>query len=171
MNVGFHYRGVDTEFLAVFQTELDGSLDHGLIDGLHRGRGESVEGAIEGVVLRDAMAVKLGKAAQRVAVVDTFAQFPIVPVFDAHEDERAQGLGGRDAATAGGGVFESALQILAHLIDQLGMLAEEIDALQGGIEMDALWLNSRSAKLSWGSGVRLIRGSGFGWPSGRTVSG
>ena len=29
MNVGFHYRGVDAEFLAVFQTELDGRLNYG----------------------------------------------------------------------------------------------------------------------------------------------
>ena len=38
MNVGFHYRGVDAEFLAVFQTELDGRLNYGLVDRFQRGR-------------------------------------------------------------------------------------------------------------------------------------
>src|ERR1039457_7671940 len=85
MNVGFHYRGVDAEFHAVFQAELDGRLNHGLVDGLQRGRGEAVEGPVEGVVLGDKVAVKLRKAAQRVAIVDTLAQFAIVPVLDAHE--------------------------------------------------------------------------------------
>src|ERR1039458_9597761 len=99
MNVGLHYRGVDAEFLAVFQTELDDRLDHGLVDGLQRGRGEAVEGPVEGVVLGDKVAVKLRKAAQRVAIVDPLAQFAIVPVLDAHESQRAQGLRGIDAAS------------------------------------------------------------------------
>src|SRR5450755_4222035 len=138
MNVGFHYRGVDAEFLAVFQTELDGSLNHGLVDGYQRGRGESVEGPVEGVVLGDKVAVKLRKAAQRVAIVDTLAQFAIVPVLDAHERQRTQGLRGSDAATSGGGVLEAALQIQADLLDQIGVLSEEcIDTLEDGVEMDA----------------------------------
>ena len=46
MNIGFHDRGVDAEFLAVFQTELHGRLDHGLVDGFQRGRREPVEGVV-----------------------------------------------------------------------------------------------------------------------------
>ena len=49
-------RGVDAEFLAVFQTELHGRLDHGLVDGFQRGRRESVEGPVEGIVLGDQVA-------------------------------------------------------------------------------------------------------------------
>jgi len=76
--------------------------------------------------------------AQRVAIVDPLAQFAIVPVLDAHESQRAQGLRGSDAATSGGGVLEAALQIQADLLDQIGVLAEEcVDALQDGVEMDA----------------------------------
>src|ERR1017187_5774808 len=68
-----------------------------------------------------------------VAIVDTLAQFAIVPVLDAHESQRAQGLRGSDAATPGGGVLEAALQIQADLLDQIGVLAEEcIDTLQDG---------------------------------------
>jgi hypothetical protein len=47
MNVGLHHRGVDAEFLAVFQTELDDRLDHGFVDGLERGRGEAVEARLK----------------------------------------------------------------------------------------------------------------------------
>src|ERR1035438_2361556 len=57
MNVGFHHRGVDAQLLAVFQAELDRTLDHGLVDGLHGGRGEPVKGAVEGVVLGYAVAI------------------------------------------------------------------------------------------------------------------
>ena len=66
MNVGFHYRGVDAELLAVFQTELDGRLDHGLVDGFQRGRREPVEGPVEGVVLGDEVAVETAVNPRRV---------------------------------------------------------------------------------------------------------
>ncbi len=138
MNIGFHDRGVDAEFLAVFQTELHGRLDHSLVDGFQRGRREPVEGPVEGVVLGDQVAVKLGKAAQRVAVVDALAQFAIVPVLDAHESPRAQGLRGSDAVAPGAGVLQAALQIPADVLDQSGVLLEEgVDALQDGVKMDA----------------------------------
>src|SRR6185436_1666556 len=101
MNVGFHYRGVDAEVVAVFQTELDGRLNHGLVDRFQRGWRESVEGPIEGVVLGDKLAVKLRKSAQRVAIVDALTQFAIVPVLDAHEGQRAQRLRGSDAVAPG----------------------------------------------------------------------
>ena len=125
--------------LAIFQAELDGGLDHGPVDGLQGGRGEPVKGAVEGIVLGHALAVEVGKVAQRIAVVDAFAQLAIVPVFDAHQDEGAQGLGGGDSATSGVGVLQSARQILAHLLDQRGMVVQESeDALQEGIEVDAV---------------------------------
>src|ERR1017187_647463 len=110
-----------------------------LVDSLHGGRGEQVEGAVEGVVLGHAVAVEVGKAAQGIAVVDAFAQLAIVPVLDAHEDEGAQGLRGGDPVTSGVGVLQSARQILAHLLDQRGMVVQESDdTLQERVEVDAL---------------------------------
>src|SRR5712691_5474894 len=158
MNVGFHYRGVDAEFLAVFQTEFHGALDHKLVDGLERGWSEPVEGPVEGVVLGDRVAIKLGKPAQRVAIVDAVAQVAIIPILDAHENKRAQGLRRSDAVAAGGGILQAALQIQAHLLDQSHVLIEEcIDTLQDGVEMDAqaaqfqvgkaeLWVGSSANK-------------------------
>src|ERR1035438_2645804 len=80
---------------------------------------------LKAVVLRHAMAVEVGKAAQGKAVVNAFAQLAIIPVFDAHQDEGAQGLRGSDATASGVGVLQAARQILAHLLDQRGMVVQE----------------------------------------------
>src|SRR5438034_2656482 len=101
MNIGLYHRGINAQTLAVFQAELDGGLDHSLIDGLHGSRGEPGEGPVEGIVFGYAMTVEVGKAPQGVAIVDAFAQLAIIPVLDAHEDEGAQGLRGGDAAAPG----------------------------------------------------------------------
>jgi hypothetical protein len=90
-------------------------------------------------VLGHAPAVEVGKAAQGIAVVDAFAQLAIVPVLDAHQDEGAQGLGGGDPVASGVGVLQSPRQILAHLLDQRGMVVQESeDALQERVEVEAL---------------------------------
>jgi hypothetical protein len=71
---------------------LDGGLDHSLIDRLHGGWGESIEGAVESIMLGHLVAVEVRKGAQGRAVIDALAQLAIIPVFDAHENERTQGL-------------------------------------------------------------------------------
>ena len=85
MNVGFHHRGIDAQLSCRPPDQLDGLPDHQFVDGLQRGRRESVEGTVEGVVLGYAVAVEVGKAAQRIAIVDAFAQLAVIPVLDAHE--------------------------------------------------------------------------------------
>jgi hypothetical protein len=109
-----------------------------LVDRFQRGRREPVESPVEGIVFGDNLAIKLRKSAQCVAIVNALAQFAIVPVLDAHESQRAQGLRGRDAVAPGAGVLQAALQIQADSFDQSGVLIEEgVDALQDGIEIDA----------------------------------
>jgi hypothetical protein len=73
MDIGFHYGGIDAQLLAIFQTELDGGLDHSLIDGLHGGWGEPIEGAVESIMLGYTVAVEVRKGAQGMAVIDAFA--------------------------------------------------------------------------------------------------
>ena len=110
-----------------------------LVDGFQGGRGEPVEGAVESIVPGNGVAVEIGKAAQGKAIVDAFAQLAIIPVLDAHENQRAQGLRGGNAVAPGVGVLQSTLQILAHVLDQRGMVVQEVsDALQRGIEVDTL---------------------------------
>jgi hypothetical protein len=155
MNVSLHHRSVHAQLLAVFQTQLDGMPDYGLINGLHRGRGEPVEG----VVLGYAVAIEIGKRAQGETVIDAFAQLAIIPVLDAHENERAQGLRGSYAIAAGVGVLQAPHQILAHLLDQGGMVIQESqDALQEGVEVDTLMAQFEigKAELRWGEAVHTF---------------
>ena len=72
-----------------------------------------------------ALAVKVRKGAQGVTVMDAFAQLAIIPVLDTHEDERAQGLCRHSSVAAGVGVLQPVHQILAHLLDQRGVVVEE----------------------------------------------
>jgi hypothetical protein len=112
-----------------------------LVDSRQRGRGNPVEGAIESIVLRYGVTIELREATQREPVIDALAQFAVVPVFDAHENQRAQDLGRRDAVAAAGRLFQTAFQIFAHLLDQGRMFIQEAgDPLQGGVEMDTLIL-------------------------------
>jgi hypothetical protein len=153
MNVGLHHRGVHAQLLALFQAELHGGLNHGLVDGLQGGRSDPIEGAVEGVVLGHGVTVEVGEAAQGIAIVDPFAQFAIVPVLDAPEDQGAQGLRRGDAATSGVGILQTAHQILADLLDPRGMLVQESeDALQERIEVDALLAQCKIGEAELGFG-------------------
>lgn len=90
-------------------------------------------------MLGHALAAEVRKAAQGIAVIDAFAQLAIIPVFDTHEDERAQSLRRSDPVAAGVGVLQPAHQVLAHLLNQRGMVVQESeDALQERVEMDVL---------------------------------
>jgi hypothetical protein len=113
----------------------------------------------------DAVAVELRKAAQRVAIVNALAQFAIVPVLDAHESQRAQGLGGGDAVAPGAGLLQAALQIQADLLDQGGVPVEEcVDTLQDGVEMDA-----QSAQFQVGEAELWVESSAHGRAPGLAV--
>src|SRR5215471_13495436 len=83
MNVGFNDCGIGTKLLAVLQVEFHGCLHYGSIDGLQRGRGKPVEGAVESIVHGYGVTVELRKTAQSKPVVDALAQFAVVPVLDA----------------------------------------------------------------------------------------
>ena len=121
------------------------------VDGCHRGRGEPVEGAIEGIVLGHGMAVEPGKAAQGVAIVDTLAQLAVVPVLDAHERQRTQGLLRGDAVASGVRLCQAPVQIQAHEFDESGMLLQEAgDALQTGIEVNPQTLQLEIGKAELG---------------------
>ena len=134
----FHHRRVDTQLLAVFQFQLNGSLHHGLIEGPNRIWRQSHEGAVEGVVLGNPVAVKEGKPAQSIAVVDAFAQFAVIPVLDAHQQQGTEGLLGADAVASRAGVLQAPFQVEAHMLDQHRMVFEKAhDAAQGGIELNA----------------------------------
>ena len=92
MDVGLHDGGVDTQRLAILQPECDRRLHRRLIDGHKRLRPQPHERPLERIVLGHRLAVEFRGSAQRVAVGDQFAQFAIIPVLDAHPQQRAQHL-------------------------------------------------------------------------------
>src|SRR5271165_4086228 len=121
--------------------------------------GESVEGAVEGVMFGYTVAIEVGKRAQGKPIIDAFAQLAVIPVLDTHENERAQGLRGGDSIAAGVGALQPPHQILAHVVDQGGMVVQESqDALQEGVEVDGLMAQFEigEAELRWGEAAHTI---------------
>src|SRR6266702_1780460 len=92
MNVSLDDRGVDTQFRAILQSKIDCCLNNQVIDGFESLRCQSDEAALKRVVFGHPRAVEVSKLTQHQSVGDPFAQLAIVPVLDAHENQRAQGL-------------------------------------------------------------------------------
>ena len=63
MDVRLDHGGIDPELGAVLETERDRGLDHGVVEGAHRGGREAGEGPVERVVLGDGLGVEGRKAA------------------------------------------------------------------------------------------------------------
>ena len=59
MNVRLHHGRVDPQLRAVLQTEIDRGLNHRVIHGLQRRRGEPIERSVERIVLRHASTLEL----------------------------------------------------------------------------------------------------------------
>src|SRR6202007_2164342 len=84
------------------------------------------------------LAVEIRELAQGVSVGNPFAQFPVVPTFDPHDDERAQNLLWRQSAATSPGVFQTALQIASYGFDQFLVVVKTIgDVLQQRLPQDA----------------------------------
>jgi len=133
VNVCFHDSGVGSKFLAVLQPESHRGQHHLLIDPFQSGGGEFGKGAVEGIVFGDRVAEELGELPQGIAIGAAFAQLAIVPVFDAHQGQGAQHLRCVQSVAAGGGVFQAALEVLAHVLDQRLVLIDEVgDLLEEG---------------------------------------
>jgi len=139
MDIGFGNRRIDAQSLAVLQSQIDGSFKHQVIDSLYGFGQKFVKGPIESVVLGYAPAVKTRESAQRVSVSDSFAKFPIVPVLHSHQDQRPKHLRRGHGRAAGGRLFQTPLKILAHRLDDLWPMIEELaDPLENWVEIDPL---------------------------------
>ena len=84
MNVALHHRGIDTQLLAVLQSEVDRRLHHQIIDRLERLGRQPSEAAVERIVSRHRQTIEVCELAQGAPIGDPLAQFAIVPVLDAH---------------------------------------------------------------------------------------
>jgi hypothetical protein len=139
VDVGFDNRRIDAQFLAVLHSQLDGSFDDQIVDGLKSGRPKLDKSPMESVMHRDALAVKTSELAQGVPVGNPLAQFPIVTVFNPHENQRAHHLRRCYPATAPVGFFQVSLEIFSDPLDDVGMIGEELgDPLENRVEIDPL---------------------------------
>ena len=67
-----------------------------------------------------------GELAQHQSVGDSFAQLAIIPVLDAHQNQRAQHLWRRQAVAALARLFQTAHEIAPHLLDHLMLAVKEL---------------------------------------------
>src|SRR6266481_3316792 len=139
MNVGLHHRGVDTQLLAVLQFEVDRRLHHQIIDRLERCGRQPGEAAVECIVSRHRQTIEVRELAQCASIGNPLAQFAIVPVLDAHKNQRAQDLLRRQAAATSLGVLQAPFQIAADLFDYVLLVVKKIgNGLQQWLETQAL---------------------------------
>lgn len=92
MDVSLYDCCIDAEFLAILDFEIDGGLDHQIINGLKCCGRQPVKGSVKGVVLGNAIAVEMREQAQGVTIGDSFSQFAVVQILYPHENQRAQNL-------------------------------------------------------------------------------
>ena len=139
MNIGFGHRRIDTQSLAVFDSELDGSFEDQVIDGLYGLRPKFIKGPIESIVLGYAPAIKITEAAQRVSIGNPLAQVPIVTVLNPHENQGAHHLRRSHARAPHAGLFQTPLEIFSNQFCDLWMVVEDLaDPLENRVEIDAL---------------------------------
>src|SRR3990167_4557365 len=141
MDVRLHHGGVDAELGAVLEAERDRGLDHGVVEGAHRGGREAGEGAVERVVPGHRLAVEGREAAQRVAVGDALAQFTEIPGLHPLEHEGPEDLGGAQAVAPRSGALEPADQIVVDERHELRVLVEEVgEGVQGRLQREPVGL-------------------------------
>src|SRR5712691_10040784 len=126
MNVSLHHRGVDTQLRAVFQSKIDRSLNHQVIDDFERLRHQPIEAAVERIVLGYRITVEVSKLTQHQSVSDPFAQFAIVPVLDAHENQRAQDLLRCQSTATAPRLLQTSHQIAPDPLDHLLLVVKEV---------------------------------------------
>src|SRR5216684_6991034 len=139
MNVSLHHRGVDTQLRAVFQSKIDRSLNHRVIDDFERLRRQPIEAAVERIVLGYPITVEVSKLTQHQSVGDPFAQLAIVPVLDAHENQRAQDLLRRQSTATAPRLLQTSHQIAPDPLDHLLLVVKEVgNDLQQRLQTHAL---------------------------------
>src|SRR6202049_2242756 len=126
MNVSLDDRGIDPQLGAILQSKIDCRLNHQVIDGFERLRCQSDEAALKRVVLGYRTTVEVGKLPQHQAVGDPFAQFAIVPVLDAHENQRAQDLLRRQSTATAARLLQTSHQIAPDPLDHLLLVVKEV---------------------------------------------
>jgi hypothetical protein len=71
-------------------------------------------------------AVEVGELTQHQSIGDPFAQFAIVPVLDAHENQRAQDLLRRQSTATAPRLLQASYQIASDPLDHLLLVVKEV---------------------------------------------
>ena len=88
---------------------------------------------------RHRQTIEVGELAQCASVGNPLAQFAIVPVLDAHQNQRAQHLLWRQAVATGLGLLQTPRQIAADLLDHILLVVQKIgNGLQHRLKTQAL---------------------------------
>src|ERR1700704_78421 len=87
---------------------------------------EPGEAAVECIVSRHRQTIEVRELAQCASIGNPLAQFAIVPVLDAHENQRAQDLLRRQAAATSLGFLQTPSQIAADLLDHVLLVVKKI---------------------------------------------
>jgi hypothetical protein len=119
MNVSLDYRGVDAQLGAILQAKRDRGLNHQVVDRCERLRRQPIETAVERVVFGHRIPVEIGKLTQRHTVGDPFTQLAIIPILDAHQNQRAQHLRRRQSAATRARLLQTTHQIASHPLGHL----------------------------------------------------
>jgi hypothetical protein len=166
MDVGLYDGVVNTQPVAILQPKCNRRLHQQLVDRHERLRRQPHERPLERIVLGHRLAVELCESAQRVAVGDPLAQLAIIPVLDAHQNQRAQHLLRSQPMTASVGVLQTPPKIAPDRLDHLLVVIKKVgDGLQHRFQKEPLahqlpvgktdlWVRGSrhvSARLSLGS--------------------
>src|SRR5260370_39823409 len=84
-----------------------------------------VKAAVERIVSRHRQTIEVGELAQGASIGNPLAQFAIVPVLNAHENQRAQDLLRRQAAATSLGFLQAPRQIAADLFDHVLLVVKK----------------------------------------------
>jgi len=95
VNIGFYNRRIHAQLLPIFQAVIDGRSNDGVIKLLHRRGRQPVECMIESVVPGNRRTLEARKFPQRVSIINTFPKLPVIPILDAHQNQRTQNLARR----------------------------------------------------------------------------
>ena len=131
MNISLHHRGVDTQLRAVLHSDVDGCLDQKIIDGFKRLRRELDKRPVEGVMFGHRITVEIRELAQRQSISNPLTQLAIVPILDAHQNQRAQDLLWRQSMAASVGILQTLPKIVTNRCDDLFVVVKKVrDRLQ-----------------------------------------
>lgn len=112
--------------------------------------------------------VELGEETQRVPIGDAFSQLAIIPILNAHENQRQNRLLGGQSAAARLRLLQAEVELLADAFHQCSILDHELqDFFQHRIEFNALTLEFQIGECNLmigsshvGSLIRLPVGTG-----------